>query len=91
MKKLLAICALTMFCLSFPLAAQAEKFDMRKVTCADIENETDLLMIITWMDGYLSAKKGDMVVDSKTLEKNMEGLVDVCSEKPKQKIFDLYK
>ena len=91
MKKLLLLCILSMFCLSFPLAAQAEKVDVRKVKCDDIDDENALLMIISWMDGYQSAKTGDMVVDSRTLEKNVEAIVEACKAKPQQKIFDLYK
>ena len=93
MKKLMLFCMLAMFCLAFPLSAHAagDKFDMRKTTCSDIEDENSLLMIISWMDGYQSAKTGDMVVDAKTLETNVEKIAEVCKEKPKQKIFDLYK
>jgi hypothetical protein len=75
MKKLFLLCVLTTFCLVLPVSANAEKFDMRKVTCAEIDDENALLMIVSWMDGYQSAKTGDMVVDSKTLEKNVEGIV----------------
>jgi hypothetical protein len=91
MKKLFLFCILAVFCLSFPLAAHADKFDMRKVTCAEIDDENALLMIISWMDGYKSAKSGDMIVDSKTLEANLEAITEACQAKPKTKIFDLYK
>ena len=91
MKKLFLFCVLTTLCLSFPLAVYAEKFDMRDVTCEDIDDEDVLLMIVSWMDGYRSAKTGAMVVDSKTLEKDLDAIGEACKAKPDQKIIDLYK
>ena len=91
MKKLFLFCVLISLCLSFPLAAHADKFDMRKVTCNEVDDQNALLMIVSWMDGYQSAKTGDMVVDSKTLQESVELIVEACKENPKQKIFDLFK
>ena len=92
MKNFLFCLLLALFCLSTPLAHAAKtKVDMNKATCAEIEDENGLLVFVSWMDGYLSAKTGDMVIDVKTIEANLEEIVKICSENDKFKLKDFLK
>jgi len=93
MKKFLFCLLLAMFCLATPFAhaAQKTKLDMNKATCGDIEDENDLLVFVSWADGYLSAKSGDMMIDLKTVQENLEQIVKTCSENDKFKLKDFFK
>jgi len=92
MKKFLFCLMLVVFCLSTPFAHAAKtKVDMNKATCGDIEDENDLLVFVSWVDGYLSAKSGDMVMDLKTIEANLAQIVKTCSENDKLKLKEFFK
>jgi len=93
MKKFLLCLMLVLFCLSMPFAhaAAKQKVDMNKATCGDIEDENGLLVFVSWIDGYLSAKSGDMVIDIKTIEANLEQIMKTCSENDKFKLKDFLK
>ena len=92
MKKLLFCLLFALFCLTTPFAhAAKQKVDMNKATCGDIEDENDLLVFISWVDGYLSAKSGDMVIDLKTIEENLAQIVKTCSENDKFKLKNFLK
>jgi hypothetical protein len=93
MKKFLFCSLLALFCLTTPFAhaAAKQKVDMNKATCGDIEDENDLLVFVSWADGYLSAKSGDMVIDLKTVETNLQHIVKICSENEKSQLKDFLK
>jgi hypothetical protein len=92
MKKVLFCLLLVLFCLTTPFAhAKKTKLDMNRATCGDIEDENDLLVFVSWADGYLSAKRGDMVIDVKTIETNVEQIMKTCSENDKHKLKDFLK
>jgi hypothetical protein len=88
MKKLLCICFIMLFCLAATLAHASEKLDMNKATCGDVNltEENELTVLISWMDGYLSAKSGDMVIDLSTIEKNLEHIVKTCLSQKNYKL-----
>ena len=96
MKKFFLVTLVALFCFTTPFAhaakkIQQQKVDMNKATCAEIEDENDLLVFVSWMDGYLSAKSGDMVIDLKTIEENLEQIVKTCSGDSKFKLKDFLK
>jgi hypothetical protein len=96
MKKLLILLLLALFCLTTPFAHAAksvkgQKIDMNKAVCGDIEDENDLLVFVSWLDGYLSAKSGDMVIDVKTIEENLQEIVNTCSKDDKFKLNNFLK
>ena len=93
MKKFIFFFLLVLFCLTTPFAhaakkIQAQKLDMSKATCNDIalDDVNELVVLVSWIDGYMSAKSGDMVLDLKTIEENLEHIVKTCSEDKKFKI-----
>jgi len=66
----------------FPLTnpALAAKIDMGKVTCAqfielDAEETTYFYF---WLDGYFSAKSGDLVLDGSTAESDINEILRQC-------------
>lgn len=82
MKKLLLMILAAMW-LVFPLAkpAQADdKLDMGKVTCAEFLelDPEEIAYLYFWLDGYLSAKSGDLVLDPSTAESDVEELMKAC-------------
>ena len=96
MKKFLFVALVALFCFTTPFAhaaksIQAQKMDMNKATCADLEDENDLIVFVSWMDGYLSAKSGDMVIDLKTIEENTVHIMKTCSGDNKFKLKDFLK
>ena len=69
--------------LSAPLAgvAQAEKVDFGKVTCGQfIEfDENTMTMFYFWLDGYVSAKTGNSVIDTDAVEGDLTALLQKCN------------
>jgi acid stress chaperone HdeB len=69
-----------------PLAgpAQAEKVDLGKLTCGqflEIDNEQELAYLFFWLDGYVSGKTGNTVLDPNTVEEDLKALVEMCQGK----------
>ena len=93
MKKVLLLCLLLLLCPAASIAHAADTMDMSTATCGDIDvtDETELLIIVTWIDGYKSAKTGDMVLDAEIIGKNAEYIAKTCSENKNFKIADFLK
>jgi hypothetical protein len=59
--------------------------DMAKITCDDASKEKDrqvLKSVLIWIDGYLSAKSGDTIVDAYKLQSIAERLERSCRANP---------
>ncbi len=104
MKKIkTAVLCATVFGLSLLVlpAAQAaekkvkkdEKVDMASYTCADLlaENEDEAGMILLWVDGYLSGKTGDTVINTAFVGELAENVGKKCGENGKAKLLDVVK
>ena len=65
--------------------AQAEKIDFGKVTCAEFMefDEDSVAALYFWLDGYFSAKTGDLVLDTDNVESDMQALFEMCQANPK--------
>lgn len=88
MKKLVCLCLLGLFCLAAPLGAQAEdlKVDLGKMTCEEfleIDEETTLIFVYAWLEGYASAKSGKTVTDLGKFEQEVTALAKMCEDHPK--------
>jgi acid stress chaperone HdeB len=70
-----------------------EKVDMASYTCADLlaEKEDDVGMILLWVDGYLSGKTGDTVINMKFVGELAESVGTKCAEKGEAKLLDVVK
>ena len=93
MKKLCCLCLFAALCVVFPLTASAEKLDMGKFTCkALMELEGDEgAMVYFWLDGYVSHMTGNNVIDTTTIESDMQALMEMCQKNPGMKILDMFK
>jgi hypothetical protein len=68
--------------------------DMAKATCNDALEEKDrqaLKAVLIWIDGYLSAKTGDTVVDAYQLQRLAERLESSCRANPSMLLMDAVK
>ncbi|MCL2028947.1 MAG: HdeA family protein [Deltaproteobacteria bacterium] len=61
---------------------QADKVDFDKFTCGQfLELDADeMAMLYFWLDGYASAKSGDLVLDSGTVENDLKELTNMCND-----------
>ncbi|MGF1577618.1 MAG: HdeA/HdeB family chaperone [Cyanophyceae cyanobacterium] len=70
---------------------KAESFDMNEFTCAELielDTETSVLMIF-WLDGYLSGISGDTVVDSEYIGGLAEAMILECDADPDAFVLDV--
>lgn len=88
MKKILLTLAL---CLSLfaPTAALAGEMDMAKATCNDVTNEQELVMIVFWLDGYLTAKTGDTTLSTAWIEELTAAVMTACNANPNTKLMSI--
>ncbi|MDL2316251.1 HdeA family protein [Desulfovibrio sp. OttesenSCG-928-A18] len=93
MKKLFAVFCLVVFCCILPVNANAAKIDINKATCSQILelDEDDMLKFYAWLDGYVSAKTGNMVFDTDPMQAGLAGLEQICSASPMAKFMDILK
>ena len=68
-----------------------DKVDMASYTCADLlaEEEDDVGTILLWVDGYLSGKTGDTVINTKFIGELAESVGEKCAEKGEAKLLDV--
>lgn len=92
MKKLACLAVAACLCFAAPLAAQAEKVDMAKITCEQMfQDEDSAVYMYFWLDGYFSAKSGDTVLDAAGAEGDLTALAEACAASPGKKVLDLLK
>ena len=68
--------------------------NMSKVTCSDMLQEQDSQAVaaaLVWIDGYLSCKTGDMIVDINKLKSLADQLEGYCRDNPSETILDALK
>jgi acid stress chaperone HdeB len=72
---------------------KSEKLDMASYTCADLlaENEDDAGTILLWIDGYLSGKTGDTVINMDFIGELAENVGEKCGADGKAKLLDVVK
>ena len=69
--------------------ALADEIDFGQVTCADfvqMDAET-MSFYYFWLDGYASAKSGNTVMDTDTVESDLTQLLEFCSTNPDKTIL----
>ncbi|MBQ7585716.1 MAG: hypothetical protein IJU40_05655 [Desulfovibrionaceae bacterium] len=90
MKKILASLALAAF-LAAPAASMAGgDIDMSKVTCKEFLNAGDqgIGMMVTWIDGYLSAKSDNTVMSDEWMKKLGTHMGTYCAKNGSKTIMD---
>ena len=70
MKKFIMAAVAAAFLCS-PAASFAADMDMAKIKCSEFlsQKEDDIVTIVIWVDGYLSAKSGDTVMGEEWMKK----------------------
>lgn len=84
--KMLSCIMLIICSLIAPAAATAsDEIDMATYNCGDLfsEKESDVLLLIFWIDGYLSGKSGDMKVNADALGNLADRLITYCDKNRK--------
>ena len=72
-----------------PIASMAENVDMAKVSCKDfMESGKDGMgMMLTWIDGYMSAKSDNTVMSEEWMEKLGTHMGTYCAKNPQKTIM----
>lgn len=75
---------------------QVTKIDMAAYTCEEMlkdlkEDEENAGVLIIWIDGYLSGKTDDTVIDMGFLENLGKGIGTECSKTPQAKVLEVVK
>ena len=89
MKKfILAVVAAAFLC--SPAVSFAEDMDMAKITCNDFlsQKEDDIVSVVIWVDGYLSAKSGDTVMGQEWMKKLSMNLASYCKQNGNKTLMD---
>lgn len=65
--------------------------DMDAYTCGDLMKERveDIGLILMWVDGYLSCKTGDLVLDDEWVQEMAETIGDACQGNPNAYLIDI--
>lgn len=65
--------------------------DMDEYTCGDLMKERveDIGLILMWVDGYLSCKTGDLVLDDEWVQEMAETIGDACQGDPNAYLIDI--
>ncbi len=88
MKKILLTLGLCLSLLA-PTAALAAEMDMSKATCNEVTNEQELMMIVFWLDGYLTAKTGDTTLSTEWITELTASVIAACNKNPNTKLMSI--
>ena len=96
MKKLFGLLlAVALLSASWAGVAQADKIDFNKFTCnqfvelAEGNDAETLAMLYFWLDGFVSAKTGDLVLDTSSVESDLEELLKQCKAKKNARVLSV--
>ena len=93
MKKLLMLAFAMMLLLSPQIVRADEPVDVAKISCKELvdSSEQDITLILMWLDGYISAKSNNTLMDDAWVEKLGQHLGEYCAAHPKKTIMDAVK
>ncbi len=95
MKKMIVFVIAAILVLSFSGAAFAKRganaVDMDEYTCNDLMKERveNIGLVLMWVDGYLSCKTGDLVLDEEWVQEMAETIGDACQANPNAYLIDI--
>lgn len=84
---------LGLIAISAPALAASSETDMAKVTCAEAAKEGPevLVLMMFWIDGYLSAEEDDTVMTNAWLEELGKAVETGCAQHPDKPLLDVVK
>ena len=70
--------------------ALAEGGDMAQLTCGEmLASDADSIgVIMFWIDGYLSHKTGNTIIDVKGITDNTQKIAEYCAANPTAKVLE---
>ncbi|NJR13184.1 MAG: hypothetical protein HC779_01265 [Phyllobacteriaceae bacterium] len=74
-------------------SALADSVDMSTITCEQLMAGTgeDAGNLLIWVDGWLAGQADETMLDSETLEAQVEGILTVCQESPEMSMINAAK
>jgi acid stress chaperone HdeB len=80
MKPKVALAALALACFTVSTAQAQVLVDVSKITCEQfiLWKITDPDKIALWLSGYYNGKRGNTIIDTKSLEENENKVKDYC-------------
>ncbi len=89
MKKILLSAVAAAVLCAAPFAAKAVDQDMAKITCKDfLADKANMPMMIMWIDGYMSAKSDNTLMNDEWIEKLGMHLGMFCGKNPGKTIME---
>ena len=90
MKKIIGFAVLTMTLLLSGMA-QAEQVDFGKMPCEGFEQvDADTMTgFYFWLNGYVSAKTNDTIVDTGAIESDLKAIFEYCKANPKKTVLSM--
>jgi|GEM_PF-6481805 len=78
-----------LFSVGLAATPQAFEFDMRALTCDDVNTTRQAETVATWLDGYLAAASGDTRTSDAWIEALYAYVEAECRRNPKATIFSI--
>jgi len=78
-----------LFAAGWAANTQASEFDMRALTCNDVDTARQAQTVATWLDGYLAAASGDTRTSDAWIEALYAYVEAECRRNPKATIFSI--
>jgi len=94
MKKLMGSLFAIMLGLSVSFSSYAlDEINITDTTCEEAGemNEDELIVLLIWMDGYLSAKEGVVMFDLEVVQALGESMSEYCEENPDDSLLRALK
>ncbi|GEM_PF-2656336 len=94
MKKLMGSLFAIMLGLSVSFSSYAlDEINITDTTCEEAGemNEDELIVLLIWMDGYLSAKEGVVMFDLEVVQALGESMSEYCEENPEDSLLRALK
>ena len=75
------------------MPAKAESFDVSQLRCGELMelDEDSIVVMLLWMDGYLSGVTGDTRFDPDYMETFAEKVGMACSNSPETRVLEVAK
>lgn len=77
-------------CVPAIASAEDDVQDVSKVTCKELldADQNSMAMMLSWIDGYMSAKSNNTLISNAWMEKLGEHIGTYCSANPNKTIMD---
>ena len=89
MKKVLLTAVAVSMLFAAPFTSYATEQDVAKITCKEFLGDKDNMpMMLMWIDGYMSGKSDNTMMDNAWMEKLGTHMGKYCASNPQKTIMD---